>query len=466
MGDWRILIVEWAGEQAMRVLIFEDEQAEQFGPIALLRPVCELLCGHFSVRERVLRSLPVTAWGVRCREYLEESYREQHPEAHVNDETWLSEGPTLLINSRWLCDPQVLTALGRNHGNDLDTVGIIDGEVAWMVLDPLELPVLMSQSIGDALASIARTRLRTVAPGVLAKFPWDLIQHNGTQITHDHRTRSVAAPCNLPEQSGVVGPVENLIIDPTAEVDPFVVFDVRHGPIFIDAKAKIQAFTRIEGPCYVGRESQLFRTNLREGTSIGPVCRVGGEVEESILQGFVNKYHDGFLGHAFVSPWCNLGALTTNSDLKNDYSAVSVPLMGESIKTGQMKVGCFFGDHTKTAIGSVFNTGSSVGVMCQVLPAGELLPKHIPSFTRIWHGELVDGFPLDACLETARAAMQRRGVDLTEPQERLLRHVFQMTQTERQRAFTRHQTLSTKSQTTKSQPAAAITPTPTPVPAP
>jgi UDP-N-acetylglucosamine diphosphorylase/glucosamine-1-phosphate N-acetyltransferase len=199
----------------------------------------------------------------------------------------------------------------------------------------------------------------------------------------------------------------------------------------------IQAFTRLEGPCHVGAKSQLFRANVREGTTIGPACRVGGEVEGAILHGYVNKYHDGFLGHSYVCPWVNLGALSTNSDLKNDYSTVRVPLSGQTIDSGEMKVGCFIGDHTKTAIGSLFNTGTSVGVMCLILPDGELLPKHVPSFSRIWHGELIDGYPLEKGLMTARAAMHRRNKMLTMAQETLLRKVHLLTLNERERAIER-----------------------------
>lgn len=415
----------------MRVAFFEDEAAENFRPIASLRPVFELLCGHFSVRERLLRTRRITDWGAFLRDYLVETYQEQQPEAHLNDRTWLAHEPTLLVNARWLCSTSDLFQC------DPDAVGIIDGEVAWMTLEPLELPVLWAHGFAEGVIQLARTRRRVKSPGILVRYPWDLVHHNPTQLEWDFRGRRLGDSANIPTQVAVVGAPEDLYLDPSAELDPFVVIDVRKGPVFIDAGAKIQAFTRIEGPCFIGRETQLFRTNLREGCSLGPVCRVGGEVEGAILQGYVNKYHDGFLGHAFISPWCNLGALTTNSDLKNDYSTVRVPLSGTAIETGQMKVGCFVGDHTKTAIGSLFNTGTSVGVMCQVLPGGELLPKHIPSFTRVWHGEIVDGFSLDQCLATARAAMNRRGIELTDAQARLLQHVHTITVGERQQAFER-----------------------------
>ena len=146
---------------------------------------------------------------------------------------------------------------------------------------------------------------------------------------------------------------------------------------------KIQSFTRIEGPCFIGERTQLFRALIREGTTIGPVCRVGGEIEECIFQGYSNKYHEGFLGHSYVCPWVNIGAMSTTSDLKSDYSNVKVPLEGTPIDSGSPKVGSFIGDHVKTAINSMFNTGSSIGVMAMVLPGGPLLPKFIPSFSMI-----------------------------------------------------------------------------------
>jgi UDP-N-acetylglucosamine diphosphorylase/glucosamine-1-phosphate N-acetyltransferase len=416
----------------MRVALFEDQSAANFTPIAWLRPVFELLCGHFSVRERAVRFLPVTEWGVFCREWLSATYAEEHPEAHVNRLDWLDDGPTLLINGRWLCDPRDLTQC------DPDAAGIIDGDVAWLTIEPDESPLFAAQAWDDAVVQLARTRRRVKSPGRLARYPWDIVHHNAEQIALDFTARPRPSS-QLPDSPGlaIIGDRAQVHIDATATIDPFVVIDARKGPVFIDAGAIVQAFTRLEGPCFIGRQTQLFRTNLREGTSIGPVCRVGGEVEGAILHGYVNKYHDGFLGHAYVCPWCNLGALTTNSDLKNDYSTVKVPLVGTPIESNHMKVGCFIGDHTKTAIGSSFNTGTSVGVMCQILPAGELLPKHIPSFSRVWHGEIAEGFPLEQGLATARVAMERRGIELTTAQERLLRHVHTETTSERGTAVDR-----------------------------
>jgi UDP-N-acetylglucosamine diphosphorylase/glucosamine-1-phosphate N-acetyltransferase len=320
-----------------------------------------------------------------------------------------------------------------------DSVGIIDGTVVYLTLDPLEASLLTGDNWEEVLPQIARTRRRVTATGKLACYPWDLVHHNPDQIRADFVAREFGLS-QADEQGphvAIVGQAHQVFIDPTASLDPFVVIDARKGPVSIEAGAMIQAFTRLEGPCHVGAKSQLFRANVREGTTIGPVCRVGGEIEGAILHGYVNKYHDGFLGHSYVCPWVNLGALSTNSDLKNDYSTVRVPLSGHPIESGEMKVGCFIGDHTKTAIGSLFNTGSSIGVMCLILPDGELLPKHVPSFSRIWHGELIDGLPLENGLATARAAMERRNKRLTTAQEALLRKVHAQTGAERDRAIHR-----------------------------
>lgn len=417
----------------MRIALFEDQAATNFAPIALLRPVFELMCGHFGTRERALQFLPVSDWAAFARPELVDVYREEHPACKLNNVDWLRAGPTLLINGRWLTDPKTYATITPG------SVGIIDGTVVYLTLDPLEAALISGDNWDECLPQIARTRHRVAAPGKLAAYPWDLVHHNPDQIKADFKARELGL--SQAEEQGphvaILGPAHNVFIDLTASIDPFVVIDARKGPVSIEAGAMIQAFTRLEGPCHIGAKSQLFRANVREGTSIGPVCRVGGEIEGAILHGYVNKYHDGFLGHSYVCPWVNLGALSTNSDLKNDYSTVRVPLSGHPIESGEMKVGCFIGDHTKTAIGSLFNTGSSIGVMSLILPDGELLPKHVPSFSRIWHGELIDGLPLEKGLATARAAMERRNKRLTVAQETLLRKVHATTHAERDKAIHR-----------------------------
>jgi UDP-N-acetylglucosamine diphosphorylase / glucose-1-phosphate thymidylyltransferase / UDP-N-acetylgalactosamine diphosphorylase / glucosamine-1-phosphate N-acetyltransferase / galactosamine-1-phosphate N-acetyltransferase len=215
------------------------------------------------------------------------------------------------------------------------------------------------------------------------------------------------------------------------------VFDTTNGPIILAANVWVQPFTRIEGPCAIGADTQLFRANLRGSVTIGPTCRVGGEVEASIVHGYSNKYHEGFLGHAYVGQWVNLGAITSNSDLRNDYGEVHVPLQGDPIPTGQAKVGCFIGDHTRTGMGSMLNTGTSIGVMCNVLPAGILLPKHIPSFSSVLYGRIAPGFSIEHLFNTAHTVMERRGKTFSEEEQQLYRTLYDHTRLERERAYQR-----------------------------
>lgn len=416
----------------MRIAFFEDRAAKQFTPIALLRPVFELLCGRFSVRDRCLRNSQCNDWGVFVRRQLVDVYREEQPRAHVNDLNWLSAGRTLLVNGRWLAAPSAFDLVQD------DDVGLIGNTIAYLTLAADEAAAFAERPWDAVLADIARTRRPVPAEGEMLSYPWDLVSHNAAQLVRDFRPAAgLSPPTDFGDQVALLGNRDQIVIDPSALVDPFTVLDARNGPITIDRDAAIRSFTRIEGPCYIGPNTELFRAHIRAGTTIGPQCRVGGEVEESILHGYANSYHDGFLGHAYICPWVNMGALTTNSDLKNDYSAVRVPLAGEMIDTGSTKVGCFIGDHSKTALASLFNTGTSVGVMSMVLPGGELLPKHIPSFARIWHGNLDDGLDLNATIRTARTVMNRRGCELTAAQEQLLRLVHQQTAAEREAAIHR-----------------------------
>ncbi|MBM80111.1 MAG: hypothetical protein CMJ78_05895 [Planctomycetaceae bacterium] len=427
-----------------RIVFFEDAQATGLAPIALMRPVFELLCGSYSLRDRILRTLEVAEWGAFLRNYLQDTYREEQIDAHINDYVWLGQEPTLLINGRWLPD---ISSLARLKSVGENEVGIIDGTVVYLTLDPIEVALLSDGDWSEPLLTIADGRAVVEAGGTVVSHPWDFVNQNGRQIETDFQlldrsyegSSGYSLANRLGPQVAIQGNPDHVFVSPDAELDPFVVLDARHGPISIAAGAKLQPYTRLEGPCHIGEESQLFRTNLREGTTIGPVCRVGGEIEESIMHGYSNKYHDGFLGHSYVCPWVNLGALTTNSDLKNDYSNVKVPLLGKSTDTGSTKAGCFIGDHTKTALASLFNTGSSIGVMCMVLPGGELLPKHIPSFSRIWHGELDTELDWDSSIETARTALSRRNHELTSAQERLLRYLYENSEDERGAALQRQQ---------------------------
>jgi UDP-N-acetylglucosamine diphosphorylase/glucosamine-1-phosphate N-acetyltransferase len=313
-------------------------------------------------------------------------------------------------------------------------VGVIDGEVAFAVLPPEELAGLSFAEMPGRLARWQSTLPAIEAGGTMIRHLWEPVDLNGEMIARDSKMGAAPPPWKG-DAPAVVGPREALLVAASARIDPHVVADTTGGPVVIDEGAHVLPFSRLEGPCFIGPRSQVHGAKVRAGTTLGPECRVGGEVECSIVQGFSNKYHDGFLGHAYVGSWVNLGAGTQNSDLRNDYGEVRVMVDGRLTGTGRHKVGCFLGDHTKAAIGCLLNTGTSAGPFAQLLPSGGLLPRHVPAFTTAAGGGLMEQGDLADLLAAADRVMRRRGKSLTPAFEAMYRAVFTQTARERQQAL-------------------------------
>ncbi len=416
----------------MRVCLFEDQNALDLEPLSLTRPVFELLCGLTSLAAKQSRFFPAGPRGILVRPYLADLCRLNSPALPVNDLAWLRAGPTILINGRWL-PPSLPLPLTELSG---PCVALVEDEVAFAVVEPEHLAHCSPSTLDDCLAAWKATLPHRAAGGRLVRYLWQLVQRNGEQILADWQTAGppFAVEANAAEpRLATVGPREQVLIHPSARLDPLIVADATHGPIVIERDAIITAFTRLEGPCVIGPRTHIHGSNIRAGTTLGPDCRIGGEIECSIVQGHSNKHHEGFLGHAYVGEWVNLGAGTHNSDLRNDYGEVTMTVNGLRVPTGLTKVGCFLGDHTKAGLGTLLNTGTSAGVFCNLLPGG-LLPKHIPSYASWWKEVLTDRADLSALLRTAAEVMRRRGVVFTETHATLYRTLFEQTSAERRRA--------------------------------
>lgn len=416
----------------MRVAFFEDAEAGKFQPLSLARPVFELICGRYSLRERIVRHCPATEWGVFLRKHLAETYREAHPEAHVNDFTWLGRGPTLVINGRWLPSADAIR-------QDLawERVAIVNGRVAFMMLDRSDAPRVMRDGWDGALLDIAKDRPPMEARGQFLENLWDSIGKNGALLADDFRLAGAAAsPYEPALQVAVIGPVERLQIDPSA--DRTVCGVGRFGRAGLDrAGGGSQAVHAHHGsvPCrprFAARRGDSSRTDH----DWSPLPRRGrGRGHDSSRSR--EQVPRRLFGAQLPVPLGEPGMLTTNSDLKNDYSNIRVPVSGETVDTGLTKIGCFIGDHAKTGIGSLLNTGASIGAMAMILPDGQLSPKHVPSFCKAALGGLADGIDLERALRTARIAMARRNCELTAAQERLWRRLFVQTREERETAILR-----------------------------
>jgi UDP-N-acetylglucosamine diphosphorylase/glucosamine-1-phosphate N-acetyltransferase len=421
----------------MRLCLVEDLAACALEPLTLTRPVHELTLGATTLASKIARSLGVGPGPQRrscfIRSHLIDVQRLRDPHMIVNDRDWLARGQVIVANARWV--PPAGFVLPDEFG---PWVGLCDGQPACAWVGPDDAVGLEPLGVDSWFDQMTGKHGGLDVGGEWIERPWDLVTKNAAHLERDFASPGKVGVSNRHlAKLALVGPVDRLSIHETARIDPYTVFDTSNGPIMLGANVWVQPFTRIEGPCSIGADSQLFRANIRGAVSIGPNCRIGGEVEAAIVHGFSNKYHEGFLGHAYIGEWVNLGAITSNSDLRNDYGEVFVPLQGDPVPTGQAKVGCFIGDHTRTGMGSMLNTGTAIGVMCNVLPAGILLPKHVPSFTAVSYGRVAPGFPLEQLFETARTVMSRRGRTFGEAEEHLYATLYEQTRLERERAFQR-----------------------------
>ncbi len=416
-------------------LILLDQQTDKryhFNPLALSRPIWELRYGITSLAEKLIAAIGPT--GVACfvPPYMAEVYKSR-TDWPVNDPQSLQGDDLLIVSARVRAEFFTKDKAPRPSRVNFDD----DGDCLMIRVAKEDIGKLKTDSI-DSLIESAKAAFESCNCDIpVWNYTWELILQNPEQLTKDFATLGRSGVEGTIEQpSGLRGGKNDIFIAKGARIHPMAVLDAEQGPIYLDEGVEVHPFTRIEGPCFVGKNSILFGAKCREGNSIGPMCRVGGEVEESIIQGYSNKYHDGFLGHAYVGEWVNLGALTTNSDLKNDYSSVTVVLDGRTpINTNSTKVGSLIGDHTKTSIGTLFNTGAYVGAMTLIATTGKLLPKFIPSFAWFLEGAVTKGFGKGKLYETAATAMGRRKKEWTQADRDMWDEIFKLTASVRKPAI-------------------------------
>lgn len=388
----------------MRICYYEDLNVRNLEPLALCRPAFDLWCGASSLLDRQRRFFGATEMGALVRPLIAEHCAVLHPEMSVNHQEWLKQGVQVLVNARWLPKGMPASSLQTAH------VGMVGDQVAYVALPPMDLSECPPSEITDYVEDCRRSLPQLEAGGHLIEYPWDLVEHNGEALEQDfllRRGTGVDAP-----HVAVVGSRERLVIHPAAQVDPMVVANTTKGPVLIDRGAVVHPFSLLEGPCYIGPESWVLGAKIRGGT-IGPVCRVGGEIEASILQGYANKAHEGFLGHSYLGEWVNFGAGTQISDLRNDYGQVNFIIAGQKVNSGLIKAGSYIGDHTKTGLNTLLNTGTTVGPFCHLLASSSYTPKNVPAFCSFWHGQLQDRADFRQLFTTASIVMRRRNREWT-----------------------------------------------------
>ncbi len=393
----------------MRTYLLEDRGRALFEPFALTRPVGELLFGCETLRSRTAR-----VGGDSDIRYLGPDqiggFEEPGSPDHVTG--YDLEAPSRVISSRFVLDEAL-----PDSGHSAALVSPEGIRVGWRVRSFDDLPECW-RSLGDVYDG---TLPSITVSGRLLGTVWQLMAENAAQIAAD---LDKAVPEHTEPFSGTVHGDHPAHVAPDVVVGPHVVFDTRRGPIRVDSGVVIEPLTVLSGPCAIGPDTVLAGGQVR-GSSIGPQCKIHGEVSTSVVLGFSNKAHDGYLGHAVVGRWVNLGAMTTNSDLKNNYSAVRVDLGAGAIDTGERKVGVFLGDHVKTGIGTLLGTGTVVGAGSNVM-AGPVPPRTVQPFS--WgSGAGFAPYELDRFIATAKIVMSRRKQPLPEGMESLLRRAWHQT---------------------------------------
>lgn len=378
-------------------LLEPDPPGAAWAPFAGVRPVAGLRAGLWPIRERWERALGLRAKavvGAHCEGFAE------------GDEPPCVGAPPAarpaIVAASWFAPAARRIEVAR----DIRRLVHDGATVGWVLRE------------GEPFDPTARPEPAAPVAGVLLRGAWGLLDALERLLADDCASFSLAGRGAAPPDAVVLGD-PSLVVSLGASVEPGVVFDVRHGPVVLDAEAEVRSGTRLEGPVYVGPRTRILGGFIRESV-FGPECRARGEIASSVFLGYANKAHEGFVGHSVLGCWVNLGAGTTTSNLKNTYGPVRLEVGGERIETGRLNVGTLFGDHAKTAIGTLLATGTVIGAGANVFGAPPV-PKYVAPFAWGASGERMseEGF-----LRIAERVMPRRAVEVTPARREALRRLY------------------------------------------
>lgn len=368
-------------------------------PLSYTRPVADLRVGILKVSEKWSSRLKTSSISYRTEHYLEEKF------SAPSDQTMTIKGgilPSLDLIAK-------VTALKENEvlvaGEEL-IAGFFDSDEAF---------------------EIGNRKIVTTNEPESIQYPWDIFKVNGQETRNDFELITSGRTSRPIDDPHTKTYSNQIFIEAGASVKA-AVLNAENGPIYIGKNAEVQEGALIRGPFALCDHSVVnMGAKIKGDSTVGPHSKVGGEVSNSVIQGYSNKGHDGFLGNSVIGEWCNLGADTNTSNLKNNYANVKMWDFDSSRfkDTGQQFCGLIMGDHSKCGINTMFNTGTTIGVSANIF--GDGFPRNfIPSYS--WGG--ASGFSTyktNKVFETAELVVSRRGLELTEVDKKLLSHVFEIT---------------------------------------
>lgn len=409
-----------------RLAICETSLRENFYPLTYFRPAADLLFGTESLLNKIQRNARTRVTDIFVPGFLTGFTKELHPGVSVNEH--ISQ-KCVVINSLISSREEMWSFIQKTlAGEEQEFIAVDSGNN--LVFGRLH------EANPNNLEKMLRTKKRLVRfihipkeldDHCLIRYSWDLVSQNSREIGRSDHSRKNG------NSSGMT-PFEvrgnNFSISESADIERYVTIDTREGPVIIEDEVEVQSFSRISGPCFIGKKTKVKSAKIRAGTSIGQNCRVSGEIEATIISEFSNKSHDGFVGHSLVGSWVNLGALTSNSDLKNTYGKIKANLGRKVMDTGLIKVGVTVGDMAKTAIGALIMSGKTIGAGAHVFGA---VLEDVPSFTMYAksYGAKSAEIEVKSTIATQKRMMERRGIPMTAELDLLIRSVYKMTKGER-----------------------------------
>lgn len=389
----------------MKIILFDDSAWDNLLPLTFTRPVSDLRVGILTIRQKWESALGQAA-GISTRAYLQQQALPQGQDS-------------LYINSGLLPEAALVEKLLA-----LKPAEALYAEEKLLACRTSQVPTELG-----AFAASDFVRYPLQIPFSCLHFPWDMFRLNGQEIERDfERITARRQSESLSSSNRIIGSGE-IFIEPGARVE-CCIFNTSAGPVYVGKDAEIMEGCMIRGPFALCDEAVVkMGAKIYGPTTIGPYSKVGGEINNSILQACSNKAHDGFLGNSVVGQWCNLGADTNNSNLKNNYAEVKMWNYPSKrfITTGLQFCGLIMGDHSKAGINTMFNTGTVVGMSANIY--GDGFPRNfIPSFS--WGGAAgFKTFEPDKALDVAELVMKRRNIELTARDRMIFQHVFEQTAT-------------------------------------
>ena len=391
------------------IIIFEDDLVNNFDPITLTRSASRLRLGTSDILENIVKLTNPDYTALFVRKYLENNEKQVNSEQHKSKKLDINEinanGDVILINSLIKTTDSEICKILKKKEKYIGRIGkrII---LAKVPIRNIKLTHKNNKLPKIEIENINKYKKIDLSAKTIMQYPWELIEENYNILKNSKKK-----------------------IGKKVNIGKYVSINEKSGIVSIDDQVEIEDFSIIEGPCYIGKNTKIRSAKIRRGTSIGKNCTVGGEIENSIIHEYSNKAHDGYIGNSIIGSWVNMGASTTNSNLKNTYGEIKVKIGNKTINTHTQKYGMILADGVKTSIGTMINSTVNVGVSSHIQGR---INKNVPSFT-IYNSDNNKMTELyqESGIQTQKRMMERRNIQQNKTDVKLLRDVYILTKKDR-----------------------------------